>query len=190
MWLSACADVASCYGSVLYRGDGLHRWGSQDLQDFLPCLPCRSPKRLAVRNTPPSRGEDIAACLGCHPSDFSGKAEKRGFAAHLHRARGGEKSKVNCLTCHTWAAKKSFGLVKQSGSWGTPSKEDYARLKKIVNSWAALPTSTVFMAGRMLPVWDATAGNCPRRIPRKTTVMKTGFRVFLSSLQSSNCDKL
>ena len=101
------------------------------------CLACHADiKSVLPAAHPPAKGEDIAACLGCHPADFSGKAEIRGFSARLHRAHGAEKSKTDCLTCHTWAAKKSFGLIKQKGSWGTPSKEDYALLKQMVRSWS------------------------------------------------------
>jgi hypothetical protein len=101
------------------------------------CLPCHADIMGALpKSHPATKGEDIASCLGCHPPDFSGKAEPRTFSARLHRAHGGEKSKTDCLTCHTWVAKKGFGLFKQKGSWGMPSKEDYALLKKTVNAWA------------------------------------------------------
>jgi hypothetical protein len=101
------------------------------------CLPCHADlKSVLPKDHPAFKGADIASCAGCHGPDFSGKAEPGPFSARIHRAHGGANSKVDCLTCHTWAPKKSFGLFKQKGSWGAPSKEDYALLKKMVNSWA------------------------------------------------------
>jgi len=100
------------------------------------CLSCHSDiKTVLSKDHPDIKGGDIASCFSCHAPDFSGKLEPNPFSARIHRAHGGAQSKADCLTCHTWMQKKSFGLLKQKGSWGAPSKDDLALLKKMVNSW-------------------------------------------------------
>jgi hypothetical protein len=101
------------------------------------CLACHADvKTVLPKDHPDVKGGDIASCFSCHAPDFSGKIEPNRFSARIHRAHGGAQSKVDCLTCHTWMPKKSFGLLKQKASWGAPSKDDLVLLKKMVNSWA------------------------------------------------------
>jgi hypothetical protein len=42
---------------------------------------------------------------------------------------------MECLACHSYVAAKSFGLIGQSVSWGTPKDADLAAMKKSFNSW-------------------------------------------------------
>ena len=102
------------------------------------CFACHGgAKTVLPKDHPDVKARDIASCLSCHAPDFSGKVEPKPFSVSIHRAHGRAQSKADCLTCHTWMPKKSFGLLKQKGSWGAPSNEDLVLLKKMVNSWTS-----------------------------------------------------
>ncbi len=95
--------------------------------DFAPVLP---------KGHPAAAGKDVGACMSCHKTDTSGKAAANAFSARLHRAHEG---KTDCMLCHTWVPGKSFGLLGQKLSWGKPSKDEMALLKKLSDSWVKSP---------------------------------------------------
>lgn len=134
------------------------------------CAKCHADwASLLPQGHPAVSGRDIAACFSCHAPDTSGKAEPNPFAARIHRSHEGAKAKVDCIVCHTWAPKKSFGLKGQKISWGAPSKDDMALMKKIFASWVESPYIDSLHArknvtcsgchGKALPKEDATVEN-------------------------------
>jgi len=100
------------------------------------CAACH-PELSAVvpKGHPPVKGSDIAACLGCHKPDASGKADKNKVSTGLHRAHVGEGGKLDCMSCHTWKPGKSFGLQGQKVSFGSPTKDELEVMKKVFASW-------------------------------------------------------
>lgn len=103
----------------------------------LSCTACHADfKSVLPKDHAPVKGSDITACLACHTPGNPEKAAPNPFAARIHRPHTGAKAKVDCLLCHTWTAGKTFGLVKQKGSWGSPSRQGMESLKKAMASWS------------------------------------------------------
>ena len=84
-------------------------------------------------------GEDITACLGCHPSNTIDKAEPNAFFSWIHRAHLGSKAKLDCTVCHIWTPGKRFTLRGQKQSTGALSRSDMTLLKNIFTSWSDSP---------------------------------------------------
>ena len=100
------------------------------------CAACHADLTGVVpKGHPAVKGSDIAACLGCHKPDTSGKAAPNKVSAGLHRAHVGDAGKVDCLACHTWTSGKRFGLLGQKASFGSPTKDEMEAMKKIFASW-------------------------------------------------------
>lgn len=77
----------------------------------------------------------LAGCIGCHSLGQAGEAKKNAFSTRIHLAHAGPKVNAECLTCHSYEAGKSFGLIGQSFSWGAPKDADLAAMKKTFASW-------------------------------------------------------
>ncbi len=101
------------------------------------CNTCH-PELYAVvpQSHPRVKGNDLTACITCHIPDISGKVKKKAFSSRIHRAHLGEKSRLDCTTCHSWIPGKSFGLIGYKGSWGSLSKDDMNLMERIFSSWA------------------------------------------------------
>ncbi len=101
------------------------------------CPACHNDlKSVLPKNHTPVSGRDISACLTCHILRNVEKAEPNPFSTRLHRAHIDSKTKVDCLTCHTWTAGKNFGLIKQEGSWGNPSRKAMDLIRQVTYSWS------------------------------------------------------
>jgi hypothetical protein len=81
-------------------------------------------------------GRDILVCLPCHGPRDPEKPESNSFGARIHRAHSRSQRKGDCLICHTWVPGKSFGLVNQKGSWGTPSRKAMDLILQTLYSWS------------------------------------------------------
>lgn len=77
----------------------------------------------------------LEQCMVCHTS--TGAAEKNAFSTRLHLAHEGDKQKLECTACHTYAAGKSFGLIGQKISFGAPKDEDMIVMKQKMASWSS-----------------------------------------------------
>jgi hypothetical protein len=101
------------------------------------CPACHSDlKSILPKNHAAVSGREISACTSCHAAKNPDKTEPNSFSARLHRAHIGSQAKVDCLTCHTWAPGKSFGLIKQKESWGNPSRKDMDLIRQMAYSWS------------------------------------------------------
>lgn len=83
--------------------------GAQGAAATANCGDCHADiaKVLPARH-PQSRG-DLAACLGCHKPDATGKPAKNGFSVAMHGAHAQGKAALACTSCH---------VVKGSGKVG------------------------------------------------------------------------
>lgn len=77
----------------------------------------------------------IAACLGCHKPDASGKATANNVSAGLHIAHVTTNEDIDCLTCHVWTPGKRFSLPGQKVSFGSPTKKELQEITGIFGSW-------------------------------------------------------
>ncbi len=95
-------------------------------------------KSVLPKDHKPVNGKDIAisACLVCHAPQNPEEGKPNPFSARLHRAHIGSQIPVDCLTCHTWTPGKSFGLIKQKGSWGHLSRKDMDVIRRTAFSWS------------------------------------------------------
>jgi len=78
----------------------------------------------------------LGACLACHKPKATVQAEANPFSAKLHKAHLNEAITLDCTACHTWVPGKSLGLPGQKISYGKPSRQDLASLKRIFVSWS------------------------------------------------------
>jgi hypothetical protein len=85
----------------------------------------------------PVAGTSLSSCTSCHQSDFEGKAEKNTFSSRMHIAHLPPKGSQECVACHVWTPGKSFGLIGQKGSWGTPDQQEMDLMKKMFKSWTS-----------------------------------------------------
>lgn len=86
---------------------------------------------------PPARGAGLAACTSCHVQDRTGAPKKNAFSSRMHASHLAPKGSLDCVSCHTWAPGKRFGLIGQKGSWGVPTKEEMDLMRQIFASWAS-----------------------------------------------------
>jgi hypothetical protein len=121
----------ACFGYLVAGGGALA--GSKPSS----CLGCHNElKSVLPKNHKAMSGRDIAACLTCHASNDPDKTEPNSFSARLHRAHIGSQTSVDCQICHAWSPGKSFGLIKQKGSWGNPSRKDMDLIRQTAYSWS------------------------------------------------------
>jgi hypothetical protein len=104
---------------------------------------------------PAATGADIAACTPCHAPDYSGKAEPNGYAARLHRAHEGSKTKLNCLVCHNWISGKSFTVYKQKASLGK-------LMQKVFVSWTDSPNLDALHSKKKIDCMGCHGESLPR----------------------------
>jgi hypothetical protein len=88
---------------------------------------------------PAVSGDDLQACLSCHKSIESPKAEPNAFSAKVHRVHLKESESLDCTECHSWASGKAFSLTGTDVVYGHPSERDMDLLKKAFSSWAHSP---------------------------------------------------
>ena len=81
------------------------------------------------------KGSGVAACLACHSLGVTGEAKKNLFSTRLHLSHAGPQLRLQCDSCHSYVAGKSFGLIGQSISWGAPKDADLNMIKKSFASW-------------------------------------------------------
>jgi hypothetical protein len=99
------------------------------------CSDCHADfSTLLPKNHPPAQN-NLTACIGCHPPDLSGKAEKNAFSTRIHLAHLGAKAELECTGCHSWTPGGDFGLIGQKLSWGPVTKDDMALMKQEFASW-------------------------------------------------------
>lgn len=113
--------------------------------------------------------DNVTSCLACHQSDMPGLEKKNPYLTRIHLAHQPPRGDGDCLTCHSWAIGKSFGLIGAPGSWGAPTQEDMGVLKEIFASWAEseyldnrhakASTTCTNCHGTKLPALDATVDN-------------------------------
>jgi hypothetical protein len=110
----------------------------------------------------------LAACVSCHHVGQSGAASKNAYSTRLHVAHVA-RQKQGCTDCHTYATKKSFGLIGLGHTWGAPGDEDLALMKGALCSWAGSKFMDHLHAkggvdcagchGKTAPVSDSTVEN-------------------------------
>jgi hypothetical protein len=91
---------------------------------------------LLGKGHPEVKVTTLGACLACHKPKVPVQGESNPFSATLHKAHLNEVTALECTTCHTWSPGKSLGLPGQKISYGKPSRQDMASLKRIFVSWA------------------------------------------------------
>lgn len=122
--------------SVFSGLSGKQAWGALK-SEISACPRCHIDlKSVLPSGHDPVTGKDITACLSCHPPSRSGKVEPNAFSTRIHRAHITPQAKVDCLICHTWVPGKSFGLIKQKVSLGSPDRKNMDQVKKIFQSWS------------------------------------------------------
>lgn len=103
-----------------------------------PCASCHADMaKVLPKNHAAVPAGGLEQCVACHKTGQSGAAEKNGFSTRVHLAHEGDKQKLECNACHTYAPGKSFGLIGQTHSWGAPKDEDLALMKKEMSSWGS-----------------------------------------------------
>jgi hypothetical protein len=109
---------------------------TQSKQAVDPCVSCHADltKVLPIKHVEVAKG-GLEQCTACHKS--SGEAEKNAFSTRLHLAHEGDKQKLECTDCHRYAAGKSFGLIGQDVSWGTPKDDDLTLMKQKMATWSS-----------------------------------------------------
>jgi fumarate reductase flavoprotein subunit len=101
------------------------------------CPACHKNLRSALPQGHSSVSDrDISVCLTCHGPKNPEQPEFNPFGARIHRAHIRSQPKVDCQICHTWVPGKSFGLFKQKGSWGNPSKTAMDLIRQTSYSWS------------------------------------------------------
>lgn len=164
------ALFAIAAGLALAGLDGKEGWGAPAAKPS--CATCHADfKSVLPQKHPPVSGKEIGACLTCHKPGSSDKAAPNPFSAGIHRPHTGAKAKakVDCLTCHTWTAGKSFGLLSVKGSWGPLSKTDMALLKKTMASWSDSAYLDALHGKRNV----SCAGCHAKRLPAESDTVET-----------------
>jgi len=115
---------------------GKQAWGASKSKPS-SCLGCHANlKSVLPQGHALVTGKDITACLSCHPPNGTDKAQPNPFSTRIHLPHTKSQTKVDCLVCHTWVPGKSFGLIKQKVSWGSPNRENMEQIQKIFQSWS------------------------------------------------------
>jgi hypothetical protein len=98
-----------------------------------PCAGCHKDlARLLPKQHAEVKGQQ---CVACHNTGQSGAAEANGFSTTIHLQHAG-KQKLECTSCHTYIAGKSFGLIGGKNTWGAPKDEDLVLMKQKMASWS------------------------------------------------------
>ncbi|MBU1564517.1 MAG: cytochrome c3 family protein [Proteobacteria bacterium] len=124
---------------------------------------------LLPHDHPEIENNELPACRECHQPGRSYKNTINEFSTRIHMAHLPPRGTVDCLTCHSWSAGRSFGLLGTAETWGTPTQEDLDFLREIFSSWATseymdnkhakASVSCANCHGPELPAFDATLEN-------------------------------
>jgi hypothetical protein len=109
-------------------------------QKMVSCPQCHGDFTSLLGNKhPKAKGKTISACLGCHKPADKGSATSNTLFSKLHKPHLTGSSKVECTGCHTWTPGKIFGLPGTARSFGAPTRDQLALLKRIFMTWAGSP---------------------------------------------------
>jgi hypothetical protein len=125
------------------------------------CASCHTDlSSLLPKSHVPVKGRDLAACIGCHKPDVSGKPTIEKFSSGLHRAHATAGKEVDCAVCHIARGK---GPVAVAGAKvALPVTADGLKdLKPMMQSWAA-PRFLDGLHGRA----SVDCGGCHASVPK------------------------
>ena len=104
------------------------------------CTSCHGDfQDLLSEKHPVVSDDDLQACLNCHNSAGSSKADLNVFSARVHRVHLNDSESLDCKNCHSWPSGKAFGLTGTDVVYGHPSERDMNLLKKTFFSWTHSP---------------------------------------------------
>jgi Cytochrome c3 len=99
------------------------------------CSACHDDfKNVLSAKHPPVKGNVLRVCMKCHTPEGKSMVKPNKFETYIHLAHLKSQVKADCLDCHTWRPGKSFGLAGTAVSYGAPSKENMALIKRMLTS--------------------------------------------------------
>ncbi len=100
------------------------------------CASCHSDfSSVLPKGHPEVKQPALDTCISCHSLALAEDAKKNAFSTRIHLAHSSSQLKLECTACHTYVPGKSFGLIGQSTSLGSPNNDDMAAIKVKFASW-------------------------------------------------------